>query len=314
MLVKNEESNFWTYWGRFLIVYIILSILFSLVFLFLKDIIFPNGAEAIEFFKPYRSITFLSIAIEIFRGSIIALILYPFYDIIVKKDNSWMVLIGILWGLVLIGSVDTIPGSIEGFIYTKTTLLEHFIVIVFVAVQSLLFALIFINWERRSISPFDGYELVKKVDKKRYTWHFVLLHVVTYIVMGIIFMTLQDYAGAFATQERFALFRPLDSPIVGAGPFVQILRGGLLSIFVYPLFSKIIIKKNGWLLLFTVMFGFTAMSSYNMIPGMINTLVEGGSFADVMVGTVEITVQMLVFSILIFKWEKRSGRKEKQEK
>lgn len=304
---QTKKMKLINYWGRFLIVHIVLYSLISLIFFFSKDIVFPAGGEALEFFKPFRSLSLASILIEVIRGSIIALLLYPFYDIIVKKDDGKMVLFGILWGLVLLGSVDTIPGSFEGFVYTRTTLAEHLFVIILVAIQVFLFTWIFLNWERQATIPYEDYEDEENVEKKKFFWHFILLHVITYLLMGILFMTLQDYSEAFATQERFAMMRPLDSLIVGMGPVLQIFRGALLALFVYPLFAKIMNHKNEWLLLFAVMFGFTALSSYHFIPELVHTAGEQ-SLADIAIGTVEVAVQMFVFSFLLYKWEKRSER------
>ena len=87
--------------------------------------------------------------IQILRGAFLALVLFPFYKVIVDSKRGWLKLFGVLWGLTLIGAVAATPGSIEGLIYTKTPLIEHLIGLPEVTVQMLVFSWLFYKWERR---------------------------------------------------------------------------------------------------------------------------------------------------------------------
>lgn len=142
--------------------------------------------------------------------------------------------------------------------------------------------------------------------KKRFGYFvkFILLHVITYVLVGAIFYTLQDYEGAIATQEYFQLWRSLDHPLIASAIIpIQIIRGGMLGLFLYPFYNTYIKKKHGWFLLFGLIYGFTALSA--MLPQFINTLVTGGSLAELVTGPAEISVQMLLFSLLLFTWERK---------
>lgn len=134
---------------------------------------------------------------------------------------------------------------------------------------------------------------------------FILLHVITYTVIGILFFTLQDYEGAFATQERFELYRPTDDPLVAAAIPMQIVRGGLLAVLIYPIYKTFIKKKQGWLYLFGLMFGLTALGAPNFFPGLLEDIVSETTVGELLIGPAEITVQMLLFSVLLFLWERR---------
>ncbi len=82
-----------------------------------------------------------------------------------------------------------------------------------------------------------------------YLGRFVLLHVITYIVCGIFFMELHNYGEALSTMEYFRLYSDLETPLVAASIIpMQILRGGLLALFLYPFHSTYIKKQHGWLL------------------------------------------------------------------
>jgi hypothetical protein len=81
------------------------------------------------------------------RGIFLGLIIYPIYNCIINVKYGWLRLFGLLWGLSLIGAVAATPGSIEGFIYTKTPIIEHLLGLPEVTLQTMLFSLIFVSWE-----------------------------------------------------------------------------------------------------------------------------------------------------------------------
>jgi hypothetical protein len=57
-----------------------------------------------------------------------------------------------MWGLTLIGAVNAGGGSIEGLIYTKTSLASHLIGIPEVTLQMLTFSWLFVTWELHAIA------------------------------------------------------------------------------------------------------------------------------------------------------------------
>jgi len=146
---------------------------------------------------------------------------------------------------------------------------------------------------------------------RRYFIKFTILHVITYTLFGVLFYYLQNYELAFDTQEYFKLFRPMTDPIVSMAPFIQLIRGGLLALFLYPLHNTFIEEKHGWLLLFLVLFGFTALVPGGMITDFIKVFRTENSLSDFLVGVPEISVQMLVFSFVFVKWQRR-GLKAKE--
>ncbi len=152
---------------------------------------------------------------------------------------------------------------------------------------------------------------MKEVKKKLwgYVGRFSLVHVVTYIVAGVIFMNLQNYTEVFSLSEGFANFRSLDSPIVKAAPLLQFLRGGFFALLLYPFYSVIVNKKWGWLYLFGILFGFTNIGSVAATTGSIEGIIyTKTTLAEHLVGLPEVTIQMLVFSWLFVKWEKKKNR------
>lgn len=144
------KKDFLSYVGRFTLIHIITYTVITILFSIFQGLLPSSGRVALEFFEPFRPFSFMTVLLQIVRGGILALILYPFYDIIVRGKQGWKVLFGAVWGLALLGSVDPIPGSIEGMIYTETTFVEHVMVLIAGAIQVLLFCWIFLRWEIQS--------------------------------------------------------------------------------------------------------------------------------------------------------------------
>ena len=144
---KIFNKKLWGYVGRFSLTHVVIYTVIAIAFLIFQNTIPASERTALDFFKPYSQPGFIVIFQQVIRGGVMALILYPFYDIILKNEHGWLILFGTLFGLGLLGSVNPMPGSIEGLIYTKTTLVEHFMVLVAGAVQVLIFSRVFLAWE-----------------------------------------------------------------------------------------------------------------------------------------------------------------------
>ena len=147
---------------------------------------------------------------------------------------------------------------------------------------------------------------IKHKDFFNYLKRFTLVHVITYLVCGMIFINLMNYQREFLTNQSFAHFRPLNSPIVQAAVLFQFLRGALFAVILYPFREKIIGSKSGWLILFGVLWGLTALGAVNASPGSI----EGLIYTDIslkasFVGMPEVIVQAMSFSVLFWLWERK---------
>lgn len=143
-----------------------------------------------------------------------------------------------------------------------------------------------------------------------YFTRFVVLHVITYALVGILLFVLQSYEEAFAVEGQFELYRPLDHPLVAAAIPLQIFRGGLLAFFIYPFYDTFVSRKRGWVLLFGLTFGLIALGGPNFLTGVLTDIVSRKPLTQFLIGPVEITVQMLLFSVLLFLWERRRVNKD----
>jgi hypothetical protein len=151
----------------------------------------------------------------------------------------------------------------------------------------------------------------------RYVARFILLYTIVYFIVGMISYQLFDYEKALKTIEHFELFRPLgpENPAMAGVVFLGcIIRGGILSLFLYPFFGVILVKKHGWFLLFAILFCLTALGSPIFLHNLLDpeAISEAGSIGQALnelkYGVPEITLQMFLFSLGFFFWERKKNK------
>ncbi|MFA5528222.1 MAG: hypothetical protein WC996_06355 [Peptostreptococcales bacterium] len=87
---------------------------------------------------------------QVLRGTLLALAIYPFHEVIIGRQSGWIKLFTLLFVLTSIGAVITGPGSIEGFLYTQFSF-NPFIGYPEIALQMLVFSWLFCRWQSKHI-------------------------------------------------------------------------------------------------------------------------------------------------------------------
>jgi hypothetical protein len=287
--MNRNGSHFWGYAGRFVLLHLAAYTVIGGIFLYVQSLVPETRRVALDFeyFSPYRVPGLVSLAAQASRGFILALIFYPFYTTITSSRRGGLALFGAMWGVAVFGSVEPIPGSLEGMVYTITTLPEHAAVLAATAIQTALFVRLFLRWETSGVNHADrgsahgdlaeGRTAVQSapVSKKGHVLRFFLLHLLTYWTVGALF-------------------------------------GPLLALLLFPFLATWVSTRHGWLLLFGLLFGLTAVGSPVFLHLGIKEAVDSTTFSQFVeswtVGLPEIFTQMLVFSILLFLWERRRLR------
>ncbi len=315
MINQSKYKDFGGFAGRFALVYLIFYMAAGVVFLNLQGILPAESRVALDFFEPYR-LGVDNLLAQFLLGVFLALVLYPFYNLLVRGERGLLILFAALWGVALLGNLEPKPGSIEGMIYTHTTFFEHFLVMATGAVQYFCFALVFLHWEKRqgqrdtitasSLKDIASYHNTAPSKWLRgYTFRFTLVHVIIYWVVGSVFYEISGYEEALATMEAFALWRDLESlTMVGAVFFGQIFRGAFLALLLYAFYGTYMSRRNGWLLLLGLVIGLKVFPAIFTVPESLGTAIT-----EAAVGLPEIVVQTLVFSLAFYAWEKRRSRK-----
>jgi hypothetical protein len=142
-----------------------------------------------------------------------------------------------------------------------------------------------------------------------FVWRVTATHMLTYFVAGLAALTLFDYASLYATTDLRLLMRPTDSPWVAAGPALQVIRGTMFGVVLWPLAERITSGWRGGLELFGLVVGLAVFGAAGPAPGSL----EGFLFTTVppevqLLGLPEVVVQTAAFSLLLSWWCRKPAR------
>jgi hypothetical protein len=101
---------------------------------------------------------------------------------------------------------------------------------------------------------------------------FTVAHTAAYFIAGLIFSTVMNYRGLFATAE-YSFMRPFDHPLVMLGPSLQIFRGAILALTFLPFRKAIVGSRRGWLYLFVALWILTNVGANAADPGTIEAFI-----------------------------------------
>jgi hypothetical protein len=141
-----------------------------------------------------------------------------------------------------------------------------------------------------------------------FVFRFTATHTLTYMIFGIFFMLISGYFDYFAADELYSqVMKPSDALSVRLAVPVQILRGALLALAIYPFREVIIGRKNGWLKLFFLIFVLTSVGAVITGPGSIEGFLYTRFSFNPLIGYPEIGLQMLAFSWLFCCWQTKKN-------
>jgi hypothetical protein len=129
----------------------------------------------------------------------------------------------------------------------------------------------------------------------------IVVHTVTYMLVGLLAFTLLDYQQGFLAPELACWMRPTDDLMVMAGPLFQPIRGLIFGLAFFPLRDVLFGKKRGWLITWWLLIALGILSTFGPAPGS----VEGLVYTILPVGIttyLEVTVQSFLLSGLLYYW------------
>jgi hypothetical protein len=134
-------------------------------------------------------------------------------------------------------------------------------------------------------------------------------HMVTYFVAGVLAFYLADYKTAFASENLACYMLPTSSKWVTLGPLLQVFRGLVFALALFPFRRVFLEERGGWLKLWGLLVGLAILSTAGPAPGSI----EGMIYTKLPVvrqvlGLHETLGQTLAFSILLVLWCRRPHR------
>jgi hypothetical protein len=127
--------------------------------------------------------------------------------------------------------------------------------------------------------------------------------------MGLLASLLLNYKDFFASDMMATFMRPINSPWIAAGPSLQVFRGLLFSIILWPVKNVFIETKNGWLKLWLLFIGFAVLGTAGPSPGSF----EGIIYTKLpiqyhLLGLPEVVLQTLLFSLTLTAWYQKPNR------
>lgn len=151
-----------------------------------------------------------------------------------------------------------------------------------------------------------------KLDRKefvQFSWRVTSLHMISYFIAGILSLFFIGYKELFSSDTVSMLMRPIDSPLVAAGPSLQIILGFFMSIFLFPFRSIFLEQKRGWVNLFILIIGFTIFSPQLPGPGSFEGLLYTVlPWKAHLIGLPEMLVYSILFSTGIVFWYRKPKR------
>jgi hypothetical protein len=131
----------------------------------------------------------------------------------------------------------------------------------------------------------------------------MVTHTVTYFAAGVLAFSLFDYPALISRTALRNVMRPLDDPMVMAGPLLQPVRGVLFGVVFYFLRETFFARHNGWVLMWMVLVSCGILGTFGAPPGSL----EGFIYTVVprsvqLILLPEVLVQSLLLSWLVFQW------------
>jgi hypothetical protein len=144
---------------------------------------------------------------------------------------------------------------------------------------------------------------VKPTTFGKFSWKVISLHMITYVVTGMIFSTLFNYQELYKSGSLANFMKDFSSPWIPAGPALQLIRGFLFAFILWPFYDFIFSKQNGWAVLWLLLFGFAIIGTAGPAPGSLEGIIYTQlTLTEHLIGLPETMLQTLLFSVLLFKW------------
>jgi hypothetical protein len=141
----------------------------------------------------------------------------------------------------------------------------------------------------------------------RFFFRITACHMVTYMIVGFIAYTIMDYPTRFS--EECSIMVPTDSTRVALGPSLQVIRGLIFALVLYP-FRRVFLDEGwGWLKLWGLFLGLAILSTAGPAPGSVEGLIyTKAPIGGQILGLWEVVVQTLAMSVLFVAWSRKPSR------
>jgi hypothetical protein len=138
----------------------------------------------------------------------------------------------------------------------------------------------------------------------------MVVHTVTYFLMGVLAYFALDYPTAFTRPEFACWMRPLSDPLIKAGPLFQPVRGLLFAGVLYLIRDSVFGRKRGWIVFAAVLIGLGILGTFGPAPGSL----EGMIFTTIplprqLAGYLEVVPQATLLACGTVHWAGHPGKR-----
>jgi hypothetical protein len=125
---------------------------------------------------------------------------------------------------------------------------------------------------------------MKQNNSIKYIWTIAYSHVIAYFLAGVFGFYIINYKELYSTDSLSLLMRPVTDPVVALGPALQIIRGIIIALILFPMQKVFFEEKHGLKKLALIILGFSLLSTigptfgsfdgyiYTIIPAMYQIL------------------------------------------
>ncbi len=107
----------------------------------------------------------------------------------------------------------------------------------------------------------------RRVSFPWFVYRVVTCQMVTYSLAGAGALILLDYRTLFQTEPLAHFMRPISSPWIAAGPALQVVRGLVFALALWPFRRVFLGERVGWLKLWGLLVGLCILSTTGPAPG-----------------------------------------------
>lgn len=136
-----------------------------------------------------------------------------------------------------------------------------------------------------------------------FAWRTTSVHMITYFIAGILAVNLMDYETLFGSGGLEHYMHPTDAPIVALGPAMQLIRGLIFSVVLWPFCQVFLNNRRGWLKLWGLFLGLGIFSTFGPAPGSVDGVIYTQIPMDIQLKVLpELVFQSLLLSLGIWAW------------
>jgi hypothetical protein len=132
-------------------------------------------------------------------------------------------------------------------------------------------------------------------------------HMVTYMIVGMIAYVVMDYSTQYSAEGSVMV--ATDSVRVALGPALQVIRGLIFALALYPFRRVFLDEKHGWLKLWGLFVGLAILSTAGPAPGSVEGMIYTKyPIVGQIIGLWEVMLQTLAMSVLMVLWHRKPSR------